>query len=929
MPNYYTTNMVQAFKDVKVKWPQATFVDQVQPWMPNGGQYVFLDPPRKHQMTYHLYGNAELHTDMKKRRFKLLNPDGNGALLRYPPFAHDSISFVGPQGWLYERKQVYKVGAAVKLAVYQVTLFAGGSTLSGSVASAHDGNQACDIITITQDQKMAICKSLLTYKDRLEAISRGEDLENARAFVYACMTDKTSINAEELDIMMIREAQQVLNHTRDVKSPMTRSQKANYHLKKYSRKGAVVKVLRDRMAWLRSNDLRELDEYIAGDFLTPLFFGMLAAVIASGFTCLLLPSWILAIGWLILSLCTYAKYQADMDVSRWIPKLRGWRKTHGCDMCKSRVINCRWCDHTQNFTVGRVHNEVMNIDQARQLSKQGDLHCMTLDDRLSGADLSMSYLNNLTKINTFGRPLQDIIEEANKQPYRATPTYFSTLLPAPYRKHVFNSIVSSDTNLLTALFTRQAHYDTRPDENYLKSINFGVIDMDVYEEAVMLAPIQFSDEFLLDVLPSKKKLYDASIKSFQINPNLKNSYRAFSKRGENGVNRLADRKARLICGPNKAMVGVGAWLGRNEMSVMKVYWRRLFRNSPKFSMWTEARKDLEALIQGMNGDQVRANIEDAMNTFDDPVEVSLDVKNFDASQHRLLMEMIDFAYRKMNRPLYARLGLNRHQIDGFMKFAQTTRATIEIFKSNQNPKVKIRRDKDHVKLLQVVADHTTFSGDPLKTTLGNTNRQLHLIYCMAIAAGLIQDIFAMASGDDMLVIVERARLAEFQAVFDKLYCVPGDTGVKGCGLILKEILVSDTNAKFLSKNIVIKTEGTYKKVFYYRQVDRLLRTGEFSENVGRKDISEEQFNYCIQKQLEEQVSGDPVLEKVLEWRKKRLPMKTATKKVLSKINDTYEAHMKQQSHAVHMSEDMYYCGTVDSDYQLLAAGATPEEILVK
>jgi len=308
--------------------------------------------------------------------------------------------------------------------------------------------------------------------------------------------------------------------------------------------------------------------------------------------------------------------------------------------------------------------------------------------------------------------------------------------------------------------------------------------------------------------------------------------------------------------------------------------------------------------------------------------VSLDIKNFDASEHELLMKLIDFSYRKMNRPLYARLGLNREQIKGFMKFAQTCRAVIEVMRTNANPKFRIRRKADLRRLLRITAKQTTFSGDPLKTTLGNTNRQLHFIYCLLLAKGLLAHAFAMASGDDMLIVIEREKLAELLTHLDSLYAREGDTGVKGSGLILKEIIVSDSYAKFLSKNVVVRVQAGIRRVYYYRQIERLLRTGEFSVKSSRRFLEEEHFNYMIHHQIADQVSGDPVLEKVLTWRLQRLKMRKPSNKQVAEFYNDAEQIRKMELHYGHHQADMYYCKHVDSSYALLAAGATPEYIML-
>jgi hypothetical protein len=927
---YYTRNMNAAYVDAKLQYG-ADLWDQRVPWMRKTGVFCVIDPPRKHLFAYRLYSGATIQGAAMSGKFELHKDDGTTYTLYYPDIAHDAATYIVKNSTIYTRLRTYHVGSEVLFSVYRAEKCEGGSSHTGAIVPLKSDDMACGLLSLNDEQKSIIHKSLLTHHERVHKIANKDTaaILDARAFVIACSKDKDTINEEDFTIYIVRAARQVLLHLGDVPKPANLQEKSVRRRKKYARKGAYIDNIYRRMLWIKSPHASMLKKYIDGEREYPWYFWF-CLILSITFSIHHLVAWwystITLLAMCVSFITVIAVYLED-QFPIWVGRIRGWKKLHGCPNCKCKFISCRWCDGTHNFAVsGLPTGQYLPIDLATHLSEQGELHPMTLNARVGPTELDKSYLNNYEKIESI-KPLAQLCKELRAEPYKSSPVFFSTLLPEAYKRYTFNSVVPSNYNLLVALLTRQGHYDTQPDEKYLEKIKYGIINPMLYDKAIHMCPIQNQEEFLKDTLPSKRRAYKRSLDMFEVNPVLRNSYRAMCKVGETGPNTMKQRKARLICDPNEAMVGIGAYVGRNEMSAMKYYWKLLPKEDKNFENWPNDRKDCDIFIQGCNSTHVKKNIEKAVNTFRKPWMICLDIKNFDSSEAKILMELIDFSYRRRNKPLYARLRMNKHQIKYFMRFANTSKAFIDFMRANDLPRFKVRRKTDLIRLLRIIAKQSTFSGDPLKTTLGNTNRQLHFIYCLLISSCMLDDVFSIASGDDMFIVVEEDIFEEFKKILDELYAKEGMTGKFGSGLILKELSASQTFGKFLSKNVIIREEHGYRRVYYYRQVQRLLRTGEFSVKPSRKFLREDHFNYMIHEQLKEQVSGDPNLEKVLKWRESRLLMTKPGKQVIKDFYDDYENCYKRLIHKNQLDQSTYYCALFDRDYALLASGATPEEIL--
>jgi len=241
----------------------------------------------------------------------------------------------------------------------------------------------------------------------------------------------------------------------------------------------------------------------------------------------------------------------------------------------------------------------------------------------------------------------------------------------------------------------------------------------------------------------------------------------------------------------------------------------------------------------------------------------LDISNFDAHQDLDIMKRIDFAHLKLCRPLCARLeGWTRWHVDEWMSYATSGNATLSIYATKLISGVKFALKNLRVLLVRVLAWCSVFSGDPHKTTWGNTMRQTHILIYGAyhIKIGdkrLLDYISFMASGDDLLIMYPTQLTAQMVLLVDTMYGTKQGQKEHGCGYVVKEIMTTQGAGKFLSKNIQFEiVEGNVKSVAVYRPVQKLLETGVWSVNQRRDLIKDEVFNYIVSQCLDSQVVTD-------------------------------------------------------------------------
>lgn len=609
-------------------------------------------------------------------------------------------------------------------------------------------------------------------------------------------------------------------------------------------------------------------------------------------------------------------------MERPVKKLRSLQISMGCIHCRGRCERCLFCDNVPCGKLGYATYTSSADGQA--LTSSGVMRPMHVDHRIVYADLNK--MTNYTNRKDLEK-LWDAVLEAENRPIKNKKQYNSSVLPILYEKYVYNSVASSMYSALVAMITRQGTYPVEPDSGYLEMIGYEIFNLNLFMKAIMTVEIPTEKDFLRKVPNDKVKLYEKSLRDFHSkNPVVRRDYDVFVKENENGVNDVKKRKPRIICNPNPSIIGPGARANDAEMRVFKKYWDLLVKEDPMFSEWPEQRK-VCPFVHAQSTSQVLELLQQVVNTFKDPVGCNTDVGNFDASMKATHFEL-DFRYRRKARLVYAKMGWTEREIDNFMDFACNSSAKLKLYDTDNTTTFKRKRLSDRKLIYVFKAKQSTFSGDPLKTTLGNTNRQLHMIYSAAKFYGVLNYMYAAASGDDMIFFVEREHIATFKHMMNLLYARPGETGKKGCGLVLKEMVFWENMGSFLSKNVVLERLEGRINVKYYRQVERLLRTGEASINPTRMLIDPAEINHIITEQIREQTYGDPVLSSIIQIRKRLLPHKKAGLKTKT-LMYTAEWFFKKKIHkADYANYNMDICRFYDRDYWLLACGTSPEGILV-
>jgi hypothetical protein len=119
-----------------------------------------------------------------------------------------------------------------------------------------------------------------------------------------------------------------------------------------------------------------------------------------------------------------------------------------------------------------------------------------------------------------------------------------------------------------------------------------------------------------------------------------------------------------------------------------------------------------------------------------------DGASFDAHQHKSLLEAVDNqCIKKLLKPMCKELGLTIKEYNEILKHAMNTRANFNMY-----------YPKSRKKLMTGSIEGTTFTGHPLRTTLGNTLRMFfYTRYAMHYCKN-IKDIVQFHAGDDVLLM---------------------------------------------------------------------------------------------------------------------------------------------------------------------------------
>jgi hypothetical protein len=907
---WMTYNMVHALADIRK-------TSACGPLILGARDGFVLDPPRNSNFSYNLYGKAFLTVSADCRSARIFH-GGSVYVVDISPLHHLALNHRG-----YTLVRHYNVGPDVYLSYYKQGDM--GLGLAGQILN----DKSAALVSLSEEQRLIAHRSILTQFDKVKAIDEGNMsvIMDCVNYINAVSTVKTTINQEELYDYLKLSAEQLLAK-QIVKTPH------DIYVEKLDRYlNYGINDLPYKRACKFGGDVAGFEKLM---YRRPLVRIAISVVGFLGFYRLvkrvkyfrvlagafgLLSGYLLP--WLLkrLSRIPYVgKYCRLLD-SGFDRRYEALISRFACEYCRGLKLNCRWCDGVDNKQV--VVAGVMDKQELINLSKSRLSFPFVAEERVTPEATGKLITYSRIKLPRH-KTVYELYKDIKDRPIKMPKVYVHSFLDNMHKQFRFNSMASSMDALLTGLIIRQGTYPVRPAPGIYDEYDYRLLKPGLVSIAATTVPVPTEAEFLTKLVqPRKRKLYTKSLLNFHHrDPRIHARYDVFCKRNENGLNKVEDRKTRIICNPHRSIVGPGTYANCLEMRVMKEYWRLLYLDD-MFDCWPAQRRRCVTFIHGMDTSSVADNIALVLNTFEDPVLVSTDIANFDASQDAEAMERQDFVFHRNCRPIYARAGWRRDEIDSFYRFACSSEASLYVFDTD------LKAGKDSLKLLLAIfyANRSVFSGDPLKTSLGNTNRQANWMLALARKLQLLPYVFPMASGDDSLTVVERRVLDQFLIGMRRLYASVGMSGVHGNGMVLKDILVDDKKFIFLAKRGDVIRVGAGFKVTYHRDVQRLIRTGEVSDNQNLCKIPDEEYNYVIHGQLREQVHGDRGLSMLLQWREKCMPMKVPSKRTSSLMKQDSEWFYKR---AIHMTTetDLSYCRAVDVDYLRLAIGEAPHRILM-
>ncbi len=612
-----------------------------------------------------------------------------------------------------------------------------------------------------------------------------------------------------------------------------------------------------------------------------------------------------------------------------------------CNVCYLRTTNCRFCDNTA-FSLGHVAG---NQDQTptQQLyvtpiqvqpavtRQQWQLPCLG-PDSVAGIEYRTSWYNfSNVKVGPWFASFTDYYRTAINYPYKQTAVHVTSLLNPAYRKYDPTSLEATWLGAIFAMFKRQGQVLVTPDPAYLEDINLGILNKDLWRRAMREVEIPTFEEYLKQVDSSKREKYRQSYAKFLRTTTINAKYNAFVKIGENGPY-IAGRKNRNICNPHDTILGPGGYFNFLLTKTTKHYIQLLFDHDDHFKNWPLERRQT-FFIHAMNCQEIEDSIRKAAMSYNEEIEMlTLDIRNFDAHQGYELFKRVDFSYIGESRPLLARLGYSRMHVKNLLKYATSSTAKIDILAAKLLTNPKIRSKAHRILLCSVKTKQTTFSGDPLKTTWGNTMRQTHLVICatrkwvLPDGTRLLDWISLRASGDDLKVFYpKRLRQAMYDCL-SRLYQLTEAGGQHGCGYQVKEIIRNSESGKFLSKEVQLKViNGKVVDVAFYRSPQKIIETGVSS--VKNRLIPQEMFNYMIHQQLKSQIH-DPIMNRILEERVKKLPMSEPSKKVVQHFEAMADHYWKSEAHRRTHCKEQHWIMHQDPNVRLLYAGADVLRIIL-
>jgi hypothetical protein len=840
-----------------------------------------------------------------------------------------------------------------------------------SISNSLNRSMQADYCSMHNSQTSVVSLSILSDTDRRNGILKGDitSLDQATNFCYA-VTGSKDPNYNE--VQLIDTLQAAAQSRQKQLVPYKFVPKCSKHLQ-YLKESWTQNSIFNRCDYLRKSKSTLYPIYVQYQIYSK-GYSFISSIISSYGTYKVLNSLIGHLGSrfrkfacsfsisLLVGICTYSVLHL---LKRALPsfhfvnpelslydKTKSIRKGLGCQVCCGKFLHCRYCDYlprkigstTQiikqtiicgdlpslcytiaNFEFPHHHRVIEGISKhTPQLlaTMQKNRFPVPMDNTLQLSDTCPSKLNNYSgyTLPGFHTPEQ-MVEYIRTCAVKDIPMKNQTSLLSVYEDLRMNCIQPDIKSALTALFCRQGSYDVQPQSGYLDSIGFNYINKDLIIEAATNTLLVNSKDFIKQSEPRKRQIYQHSIDKFHDDPRLDNTYTVFAKAFEMAYK---TKRGRIICGPSSKSKGITAWVNHNLIKIHKQYWRLLLDKDPLFKNVPHSRKIIP-FIHGMSTSDIRLSLQTCFRTFKKLRMITLDIKGFDGSQNVQLLAL-DVAYHILVfRILCARMGFNYHQTESLLSHATTLEATLKLYIRDATMHYKIKKQSQRVLAAVFKAHQSVFSGNPYLTTLGNTNRQLRIIYALIQKCGLQDSVYAFASGDDMCIALEDDVYDTLISALNGCYAKEGTTGQYGSGMILKEIMTSTTSVKFLSKKLEVFGSGIDCTVEFYRDIPRFILTGGSGKALP---IEPAMVNYMNTSQLESQCYGDPSLISHIEYRKKTMPHSKPSRRAWKIYLDNSEQHIINGIHITHENRDLSKCLIRDQSYALLKSKAKTHEILL-
>lgn len=345
-------------------------------------------------------------------------------------------------------------------------------------------------------------------------------------------------------------------------------------------------------------------------------------------------------------------------------------------------------------------------------------------------------------------------------------------------------MASSDYNTISAFLCRQVasragfknltKYKAYLTAKYLTRI-------EAIDESKFVNPRQYNDQ-VLD--PQKKKNYHLALDRVINGHRFRTTYTGMMKTNEK---LLEKGRPRFLTNPPDELKSILGALNYSLLHALK-------NNFPE-------------IVHGMNSEDLSKHIYDKFSRIQKKTYIMLDGSAFDSTQYADLIKLVDIPLiSKHFDKWYQQSLLPQYLRDKVRKAALSTSTSINI------------RRQDKTIMCRCTLDGTVTSGDPLRTTLGNSLRSSSYIGYLLYEAGI--DGEYLVAGDDVLICINNDDVERFKEALPLVY-VKDTNSTGGLGQVCKFIHYDTTIATFLSKVIIPIPGG----IINFRKPLRFVYTG--------------------------------------------------------------------------------------------------------